>query len=200
MSTSSSVDRDKKLGGRLKMALIRWEPFREVTTLRRQMDQLFDELMQAGREPSDGPQAGLTGWVPAVEMDDMDANIVLKVELPGLEAKDLDIQVTRDAVMIAGEQRREQRSEEKGRFRSEFRYGKFQRIIPLPAQVQNDQAKADLKNGILTLTLPKAESERRRVVKVNLAGTQPEAATLEAGNGHGENQDVKPVETGSLVE
>lgn len=182
------------------MALIRWEPFREVTTLRRQMDHLFDELMQAGREPLDAPQAALTGWVPAVEMDEMDSDIVLKAELPGLEAKDLDIQVTRDAVMIAGEQRREQRSEEKGHFHSEFRYGKFQRIIPLPAQVQNDQAKADLQNGILTLTLPKAESERRRVFKVNIAGAQSGAANLEAGNGHSQNEGVETVHTGSSVE
>jgi len=181
------------------MALIRWQPFREVTTLRRQMDHLFDELMQAGREPLDAAPA-LTGWVPAVEMEEMDSDIVLKAELPGLEVKDLDIQVTRDAVMIAGEQRREQRSEEKGHFHSEFRYGKFQRIIPLPAQVQNDQAKADLQNGILTLTLPKAESERRRVFKVSIAGAQPAAANLEAGNGHSQNKDVEAVHTGSSVE
>jgi len=133
-------------------------------------------------------------------MEDTDSDIVLKAELPGLESKDLDIQVTRDSVLISGEQRREQRSEEKGLFRSEFRYGKFQRIIPLPAQVQNDQAKADLKNGILTLTLPKAEAERHRVFKVNLAGAQSEAATLEAGNGHSQDEGAETVNTGSLVE
>ncbi|MBD2182095.1 Hsp20/alpha crystallin family protein [Planktothrix sp. FACHB-1355] len=113
------------------MALIRWQPFREIETLRRQFDELFEEL--AGNNQ----QSEMT-WIPAVELQDRDTNLILRVQLPGMEAKDLDIQVTREAVSIAGEHRYEHKAEDKGFFRSEFRYGKFQRTIPLPVHVQKE--------------------------------------------------------------
>jgi HSP20 family protein len=179
------------------MALIRWEPFHEMETLRRQMDQLFDDLTRANRQPSALSQEVHTAWVPAIEMKDSDSDIVLRAEIPGVEGKDLDIQVTREAVSISGEHRYEKRTEERGRFRSEFRYGKFQRVVPLPAQVQNDQVKADFKDGILTLTLPKVEAERHRVVRISIGETQPASAKLEAGNGHNGSSEAQNVEVKS---
>jgi len=94
--------------------------------------------------------------------------IDLKLEIPGLAAQDLDVQVTAEAVAIKGERRQESKTEEQGMTRSEFRYGAFQRVISLPARVQNDQVKADYKDGILHLHLPKAEAEKNKVVKVNV--------------------------------
>lgn len=94
--------------------------------------------------------------------------IHLKLELPGLEAKDLDIQVTQDAVHISGERKSQTKTENNGTTRSEFYYGKFQRVIPLSAKVQNTNVTADYKDGILNLTLPKTEQEKNKVVKVNL--------------------------------
>jgi HSP20 family protein len=88
-----------------------------------------------------------------------------------MEAKDLDVQVTENTVAIRGERKSETKSEDKGVTRSEFHYGKFQRIIPLPARVQNTNVKAEYKDGILTLTLPKTEAEKNKVVKVNLEET-----------------------------
>ena len=165
------------------MALIRWQPFHEMTTLRRQMDQLFDELTQARQESSDFQGINQASWLPAVEIQNIDSEIILRAELPGVEAQDLDIQVTREVVSISGERRYEKQTQEKGRSQSEFRYGKFQRVMQLPAQVHNDQVKAELKNGILTLSLPKVEAERRKVVKVSLAAAQPSpTATQEASN------------------
>jgi HSP20 family protein len=96
----------------------------------------------------------------------------LKLEVPGMEAKDIDIQVMVDRVAILGERKSEIKSEENGKTRSEFRYGKFQRVIPLAARIQNTNVTADYKNGILSLTLPKAEEEKNKVVKVSLS--QPE--------------------------
>lgn len=144
------------------MTLIRWQPFQEMETLRRQMDQLFDEMAGVNRET-------VRTWQPAIELQDADDRIILRAEVPGVEGKDLDIRVTREAVAITGEHRYDKKVEEKGFFRSEFRYGKFQRVVPLPVAVQNDQVKADFTNGILTLTLPKVESPKNRVVKLNLA-------------------------------
>ena len=144
------------------MALIRWQPFQEVEALRHQMDQVFNELAATERYSTNS-------WKPAVELQDTDENLVLRAELPGIEGKDINIQVTREAVAISGEHRYEKKAEDKGVLRSEFRYGKFQRVISLPVAIQNDQAKADFNNGILTLTLPKVTEARRTVVKLNLA-------------------------------
>ena len=85
-----------------------------------------------------------------------------------MEAKDLDIQVTADSVSISGERKEESKSEEKGVTRSEFRYGSFSRVIPLPVEIQNSNVTAEYKDGILNLTLPKSEAEKTQVVKVNV--------------------------------
>ncbi|NES80341.1 MAG: Hsp20/alpha crystallin family protein, partial [Moorea sp. SIO2B7] len=100
--------------------------------------------------------------------EDVGDQLILRAEVPGIEAKDLDIDVSRNSVIIKGENRYEKKVAEKGFFRSEFRYGNFERVIDLPVEIENDQVKAEFKNGILTLNLPKVEAERHRVVKVNL--------------------------------
>lgn len=145
------------------MALVRWNPWREIDTLQRQINNLFEDT----RVPS-----GLLDRdfikVPAAELQETDNAIYLKLELPGIEAKDLDIQVTEDAVHISGERKSETKTEEKGTTKTEFYYGKFQRVIPLSARIQNTNVTADYKDGILHLTLPKTEQEKNKVVKVNL--------------------------------
>jgi HSP20 family protein len=154
------------------MALIRWEPFRElerlepfreIETLQRQMNRLFDRLA-----PTDGGERTGFAFVPAAEMEETDDTIHLKLEVPGLEAKDINVEVTPEEVSISGERKYETKTEEKGMSRTEFRYGRFQRIIPLPSLVQNDKVQAEYKDGILRLTLPKSETERQKVVKVNI--------------------------------
>ena len=135
------------------MALIRWEPMREINALQREMNRLFDTMTPLH---TNGDRL-----MPVVEMEDTPEAILLKVELPGIDPKDLDVQVTADAVSISGERKAETKSEEKGFFRSEFYYGSFQRVIPLPARIQNTTVKADYKDGILHLTL---KSDRSHVV------------------------------------
>ncbi len=147
------------------MALIRWQPFQEVETLRRQFDQLFSELAGESRETE-------IAWMPAIEFQDSPQNLIIRAQIPGVSPSDLDIQATKDTVFISGEHRYENKAEEQGYVRSEFRYGKFQRVIPLPAHIQNDQVKADFNNGVLTLTLPKAQAAQRQVVKINLGDNQ----------------------------
>jgi HSP20 family protein len=144
------------------MAITRWQPFQEIETLQRDMNRLFDRLMS-----TNGDRMSTT-FSPAAEMAETADAIHLKLEIPGMDAKDIDVQVSAEAVSISGERKEETRTEEKGMTRTEFRYGKFQRVIPLPARVQNTDVKADYKNGILQLILPKSEEERNKVVKVNL--------------------------------
>ncbi len=146
------------------MVLIRWQPMPEMEALRRQMDRVFEEMVDVKREAQ-------ATWQPAVELQDTEENIILRAQIPGVEAKDLDINVAKGAVEVAGERHYENKDSKRGYFRSEFRYGKFQRVIALPVAVQNDQVQAQFKDGILTLTLPKVTEARRQVVKVNLAHT-----------------------------
>ena len=141
----------------------RWEPFREIDTLQRQINRLFDRLV-----PTNGGERTGLAFAPAAELEETDDTFRLRLEVPGLEAKDLNIEATPESVSISGERKSETKVEENGVTRSEFRYGKFQRVIPLPSQIQNDQVQAEYKNGILHLTLPKAESEKHKAVKVNL--------------------------------
>jgi HSP20 family protein len=144
------------------MAIIRWDPFREMNALRQEMNRLFDDaLVPTSREN------GLS-FMPAAELEETDEAVLLKLEIPGIESKDLDIQVTAESVSITGERKSEMKTEEKGLTRTEFRYGKFQRVIPLPARINNQEVKADYKDGILHLALPKVAEERNKVVKVNL--------------------------------
>ncbi|MEH1871105.1 Hsp20/alpha crystallin family protein [Nostoc sp.] len=145
------------------MTLVRWNPWREIDTLQRQLNNLFEET----RVPSAFLDKGFSK-VPAAEIQETENAIHLKLELPGIEAKDLDVQVTENAVYVSGERKSETKTEEKGVTKSEFHYGKFQRVVPLSARIQNTNVTADYKDGILNLILPKTEQEKNKVVKVNL--------------------------------
>jgi HSP20 family protein len=147
------------------MALVRWQPFPELDTLQQHMNRLFDEL--TATTDGGGDRAGIS-FVPPVEMEETDDSIHLRLEIPGMEAKDLDVRVTAESVAISGERRTESQSENGGWSRTEFRYGKFERVIPLPARVENTQAQAEYQEGILNLTLPKVEDEKEKPIKVNI--------------------------------
>lgn len=167
--------------------LNRWQPRREFDIVRRQLDQLFDEISHINFDlalvkPRElGSRERGAAWMPAIELNDAGAALVLRAEVPGVDAEHLDVQVSRDAVVIQGEYRSEQKTDEQGRFRSEFRYGNFRRVIPLRIPVQNDQVQAELKDGILILTLPKVAPEKA-VVKLNLTTAEP-ATSLTAAPG-----------------
>jgi len=143
--------------------LTHWEPFRGVESLQREINRLFDRLLPS----SNGEIRSLT-FIPSAEMEETDDAIHLRLEVPGMEAKDLNVEVTEEAILIKGERKSESKTEEKGVIRSEFHYGKFERRIPLPTHIQTDKVQAECKNGVLSLALPKIESEQRKAVKVNV--------------------------------
>ena len=146
------------------MAIVHYNPWREMSSLQRQLNRLFDDVLT----PDSWGEFSNLSKVPAAELTETKDAVHLKLEVPGMEAKDLNIQVTVDHVSISGERKSESKSEENGRTRSEFRYGKFSRVIPLPVRIQNTNVTAEYKDGILNLTLPKSEEEKNKVVKVNL--------------------------------
>jgi HSP20 family protein len=168
------------------MAIMRWEPFREIESMQQQMNQLFDRMMSStdGERKSSG-----ISFMPAAEIQETDDEVKLHVEVPGIDVKDLDVKVSEDAVAITGERKSQINNEDKGIRRSEFRYGRFQRIIPLPASIQNDKVQADFQNGVLSLTLPKSESHKHKVVSISLPGqTNGQASQGQIPNGTTQGQ------------
>jgi HSP20 family protein len=145
------------------MALVRWEPFREINSLQREMNRLFDTLSPL-REDS----FNLDKFMPAAEINETDEAIDLKLELPGLQPEDIDIQVAADSISISGERKSETKTEENGVTRSEFHYGSFRRVVPLSSRIDNGSVEASYDNGILKLHMAKAPEERNKVVKVNV--------------------------------
>lgn len=152
------------------MTLSKWQPFKELSNIRQQMDRLFEDMVSI----SDRDWMGLHNmggmWSPAVEIEETDKDLILKAEIPGMEAKDLEVEVSEDRVTISGEHRAEERSEDekKNYFHSEFYYGKFKRVIPLPMSIQTDKIESNFWQGVLTLIMPKVEAEPKKSVKVNL--------------------------------
>ena len=141
--------------------VVRYNSWQDNDSLERQ----FYRIIEGASTPTYKNDYGNRSPIPAAELTETDDTLYLRFELPGIAAEDLDIQVMAEAVAIAGERKQLKHD----RTRSEFRYGTFQRVIPLPARIQNTQVKADFKDGILNLTLPKSEEEKNKVVKVNLS-------------------------------
>ena len=102
-------------------------------------------------------------------MTETDKEIRICAELPGIESKDLEVNVTDDELTIRGEKHSERSSDEKGRQWTERTYGSFERSIPLPAEVDGEKAKSEFKNGLLRITLPKREGAKPRSHKINLS-------------------------------
>jgi HSP20 family protein len=145
--------------------LIRWEPAREMMTLREAMDRLFDD---AFTRPLGFAGAGNgNGWTsPAVDMYQTDNEVVVKASLPGIKADEVQINVTGEVLTIKGETRQKDESNHKAYHIREQRWGMFERAIGLPTPVVADKAKADFENGIVTITLPKAEEAKPKSITI----------------------------------
>jgi len=140
--------------------LIRFEPMREMITLREAMDRLFNDAFT----PSVGSAAG---WqVPAVDLYQTDDEVVVKAALPGLKADDVQISITGEMLTLKGEFRQADEKQEKAYHLREQRYGVFERTFALPTEVTADRTKAEFENGILTITLPKAEEVKPKMITV----------------------------------
>jgi HSP20 family protein len=132
-----------------------------MMTLREAMDHLFDDAFTR-------PLSVRDGWsVPAIDMYQTDDKIVVKVMLPGINPNDVQINVTGDLLTLRGEMKHEEEKKEKAWHIREHRFGRFERSIPLPTQVRADQANAEFENGILTVTLPKAEEVKPKTITVH---------------------------------
>jgi HSP20 family protein len=134
---------------------------REMMTLREAMDRLFDDAFTRPLNIRDG------GWAsPAVDMYQTDDEVVVRVALPGFKADEVQINVTGDVLHLRGEMQQQEEKQERAWHIREQRWGSFERSIPLPTEVTADRAAADFENGILTITLPKAEEVKPKTITV----------------------------------
>jgi HSP20 family protein len=140
--------------------LIRWEPMRDMMTLREAMDHLFDEAFTRPFSMSGGL------GMPAVDMYQTDEEVVIRAALPGIKAGDVQISVTGDVVTIKGIIKEKTDSKEKSYHIREQRYGSFERILSLPTAVVSDKAKAEFEDGVLIISLPKAEDVKPKTITV----------------------------------
>lgn len=151
--------------------IVRWHSLNQMDSLRRQIDEVFSDLADSSTQSEQF-------WWPAIELIDTPDSFQLQALLPGINRESIDIQATRNAVLMVGE-RPYQSHDDYTCLRSEFPYGKFRRLIELPVEINPEQIQADFHNGLLNLTVPKAEHARRRVVKVQvneLAGQSQQKA------------------------
>jgi HSP20 family protein len=140
--------------------LTRWEPVREMMTLREAMDRLFDDAFTRPLS-----QSGVSGLLP-IDLYQTTDEVVVKANLPGLKASDVQISVTADVLTLRGEFKQEIEDKEATYHVLERRSGMFERSVSLPTDVEADKARADFENGVLTITLPKAEAVKPKTITV----------------------------------
>jgi len=142
--------------------LIRWEPARELMTLREAMDRLFDDAFTR-------PLSIRDGWsmsAPAIDMYQTDNEVVVKASIPGIKAEGVQINITGDVLTLRGEVKQEEERKEKAWHMREQCFGSFERSVPLPTTIKTDKAEAVFENGILTITLPKADEVKPKTINI----------------------------------
>lgn len=140
-----------------------WSPFNRLTTLRDQVNRLFDL-------PEDSGDGGFFGrWTPPLDVYQDKDNVFVKTELPGLKKEEIEISLHEGVLSIGGERKREEESQKGEVFRSERFFGRFQRSVTLPATVDSTKVTAAYKDGVLTVTLPKAEEAKPKQIQVNVS-------------------------------
>ena len=144
------------------MSIVRWEPFGDLVTLREAMDRLFEESFIRPGSRLLSPHGGDL----ALDMYETDDEIVVTAVLPGVKPEDVDVTITGESLCIKGETQAETTVENANYLRQERRYGAFSRTIALPSPIQPDKAEAKFKDGVLTLSIPKAEEAKPKTIKI----------------------------------
>jgi len=142
-----------------------WDPFRKLSTLRDEIDRLFDHPLSALSETT---QPFLSGWLPAVDLFEDKDNFTVKAELPGMKKDEIEIALHDGVLSLSGERKSDEKYESAQACRSERFLGRFQRTLALPAEVVADKVHATYKDGILTVTLPKAEEAKPKQIEVTV--------------------------------
>ena len=155
----------------MRTTLNRFEPFRSTLSLQDQVSRLLNEAFDRSSE-----EGGLTPWAPAVDIYENEHELVVKADLPDIKPEELDIRVENNILTIRGERKFEKKVEEQNYLRVERTYGSFSRSFSLANTVNSEAIKAEYKDGVLTLTVPKREEAKPKQIKVNVTATAAAAA------------------------
>jgi HSP20 family protein len=154
------------------MALIRWNPAREIAAMpsdlfgfQREMNKMFDNFFRGDIREED---SALMAWTPAVDISEHDDEFLVKVELPGVNRDDVKITIESNILTIRGEKKQEKEIKKENYHRVERNYGSFQRSFTLPTTVKSDRIDAVYKDGILSIALPKAEESKPKQIEVKV--------------------------------
>ncbi|MDH7578700.1 MAG: Hsp20/alpha crystallin family protein [Bacillota bacterium] len=140
------------------MTLMRWDPWRELTSFREAINRLFDETLTR--------RFGWGEWKPSVDMVDRGTEFVVRADLPGYSPENVEITVQENAVLIHGKVKEERETKEENYQVRERSYGSFARSLPLPVPIIPEQARASFKNGVLEIILPKVEAPKGRTLQI----------------------------------
>jgi HSP20 family protein len=154
------------------MALVRWEPVRELSSLQNDMNRLFNTFFDTPTG-GNGP-GGARRWIPAMDLVETEDHFVLKADLPGLSEEDVNIDVEDDVLTISGERKSEHEDKREGYVRVERSYGSFRRSLTLPEGVEPEAVTATFDRGVLEVRIPKPEERKPRRVAIQV-GSQPAA-------------------------
>jgi HSP20 family protein len=144
------------------MNIIRWTPFRDLVT-REKMDRIFEDTFTSQGEEKD---MAASNWTPSVDIHENESELVLSAEVPGIEDKDIEIEIENNTLSIKGERKIEKETKEENYHRIERSYGSFYRSFTLPTNVNQDNIKAEYDNGVLRISLPKKPELKSKKVKV----------------------------------
>jgi HSP20 family protein len=150
------------------MTITRWDPFREVAALQNRVNSLFRDIN------GDNDPLAAASFVPAVDIYEDDKKVVLKLEVPGIEEKDLDVRVEHHTLTVKGERKFEAEEKEQNFHRIERRYGSFFRAFTLPSTVDTENVKAAYNAGVLKLELAKKPEAQPKQIKININGGKVE--------------------------
>ncbi len=153
------------------MALIRWEPTRELNTIQSEMNRLFNSFFES---PSQGDGTSLRRWIPAMDLVEDGDEYVLRADLPGLTENDVNIELEDNVLTISGERKSEHEERKQGYYRVERASGSFSRSLTLPEGVDPAAIKAGFENGVLEVRIPKPEQRKPRKVTISAGGGAPE--------------------------
>ncbi len=147
------------------MNLVKWNPWREMPTLHNRINRLFDDpFFSVGRMEDD---AVMGMWNPAVDLYEKDDHYMIKAELPGVDKNNVKIDLKDRLLTLSGERTYDNEVNEENYYRRERSYGKFQRAFTLPADVDSDKIKAEFKDGVLQIEIPKPEEKRAKQVTIH---------------------------------
>lgn len=146
------------------MAIVRWDPWRSMTTLQDRINRLFEELSAPQREEDD---VTMSAWRPAVDIYDQEDAIVIKAELPGLTKEDISIEMKENKLILKGERIEEKEINEENYYRRERSVGSFHRVFTLPTGIDPEKVSANFKDGILKVEIPKAEETKPKRITID---------------------------------